>query len=105
VRWLGGGGGGAGGLGLVGGRGVNGGFNAPTAGGPIPEHPPDYEAFLDLAERLQRLRLAGLFGLNWEPRAKEKEPPGRNPRFWLRPPADPRSPLAGDGRAGRGRPR
>jgi len=75
---------------------VNDVFNAPTAGGPIPEHPPDYEAFLDLAERLQRLRLAGLFGLNWEPRAKEKEPPGRNPRFWLRPPADPRSPLAGD---------
>jgi len=75
---------------------VNDVFNAPTAGGPVPEHPPDYEAFADLAARLQRLRLAGLIGLNWEPKAGEKEPPGRNPRFWIRTPADAHAPLAAD---------
>src|SRR5262249_43328487 len=33
-------------------------FNAPTAGGPTPARPPEYEAFADLAERLDRLRSA-----------------------------------------------
>jgi hypothetical protein len=75
---------------------VNDVFNAPTAGGPTPEHEPDYEAFAYLAERLQRLRLAGLFGLNWEPKSGEKQPPGRDPRFWLHTPADRDSPLAAD---------
>jgi hypothetical protein len=75
---------------------VNDVFNAPTAGGPTPGRKPDYEAFADLAERLERLRLAGLVGLNWEMREHEKQPPGRNPRFWVRPPADPSSPLAAD---------
>ena len=71
-------------------------FNAPTATGPTPERKPDYEAFADFAERFQRLRLAGLIGLNWEMKEHETDPPGRNPRFWLRPPADPNSPLAAD---------
>src|SRR5262249_47476457 len=71
-------------------------FNAPTAGGPTPARPPDYEAFADLAERLERLRSARLAGFNWEQKENETQPPGRNPRFWIRPPADPRSPLAAD---------
>jgi len=75
---------------------VNNVFNAPTASGPTPAEPPDYESFADLAERLERLRLAGLLGLNWEKREHEIEPPGRNPRFWVHPPADPNSPLAAD---------
>jgi len=76
--------------------------NAHTASGPTPEHQPDYEAFADFAERFQRLRLAGLIGLNWEMREHETQPPGRNPRFWLRQPADPSSPLAADVAAVRG---
>jgi hypothetical protein len=75
---------------------VNDVFNAPTAGGPTPERMPDYEAFADVAARLQRLRLAGLVGLNWEPKEHEVDPPGRNPHFWVHPPADPHSPLAAD---------
>jgi hypothetical protein len=75
---------------------VNNLYNAPTAGGPTPVRPPDYEAFADVAERVERLRLAGLFGLNWEKKEHEKDPPGRNPRFWVRPPPDPKSPLAAD---------
>src|SRR5262247_3601455 len=75
---------------------VNDVFNAPTAGGPTPSRQPDYEAFADLAEHLERLREAGLMGLNWEQKEHETEPPGRNPRVWIRPPADPRSPLAAD---------
>ena len=75
---------------------VNDVFNATTAGGPTPERPPDYESFADVAQRLERLRLAGLVGLNWEMKEHEKDPPGRNPHFWVRPPADPRSPLAAD---------
>ena len=71
-------------------------FNAPTANGPTPERKPDYEAFADLAERLERLRSARLMGLNWEMKEHETDPPGRNPRFWLRAPADPNSPLAAD---------
>jgi len=71
-------------------------FNAPTASGPTPEHKPDYEAFADFSERIHRLQSAGLVGLNWERREHESQPPGRNPRFWLRRPADPRSPLADD---------
>ena len=75
---------------------VNDVFNAHTASGPTPERKPDYEAFADLAERLQRLRLAGLIDLNWEMKENETQPPGRNPRFWVHQPADPSSPLAAD---------
>ena len=75
---------------------VNDVFNAPTAGGPTPSRQPDYEAFADLAARLERLREAGLMGLNWEQKEHETEPPGRNPRVWIHRPADPRSPLAAD---------
>lgn len=71
-------------------------FNAPTANGPTPEHKPDYEVFADLAARMERLRDARLMGLNWEMKEHETDPPGRNPRFWLRAPADPNSPLAAD---------
>jgi len=70
--------------------------NAHTASGPTPEREPDYQAFADFAERFQRLRLAGLVGLNWEMREHETQPPGRDPRFWTRQPADPSSPLAAD---------
>src|SRR5215467_10694005 len=75
---------------------VNDVFNAPTAGGPTPSRKPDYEAFTDLAERLERLREAGLMGLNWEQKEHETDVPGRNPRVWIHQPANPRSPLAAD---------
>jgi len=75
---------------------VNDVFNAPTAGGPTPSLRPDYETFADVAERLERLREARLMGVNWEQKEHETQPPGRNPRFWIHPPADPRSPLAAD---------
>src|SRR5262249_25372689 len=39
---------------------VNGVVNAPTAGGPTPARKPDFEAFADLAERMERLREARL---------------------------------------------
>jgi hypothetical protein len=68
----------------------------PVPRGPTPERKPDYEEFADLAERVQRLRLAGLIDLNWEMKEHETQPPGRNPRFWLHQPADPSSPLAAD---------
>src|SRR5262249_51320303 len=71
-------------------------FNAPTASGPTPAGAPDYKAFADLAERLQRLESARLIGLNWEKAENEKQPPGRNPRFWLRRPPDAPSVLADD---------
>jgi hypothetical protein len=51
-------------------------FNAPTAGGPTPAHTPDFEAFADLAERLERLREAGLEGVNWVRPEHEPAPPG-----------------------------
>ena len=35
-------------------------------------------------------------GLNWEQKEHETDVPGRNPRFWIHRPADPRSPLAAD---------
>lgn len=104
---------------------VNDVYNAPTADGPTPLSPPDYETFLDLADRLERLRGAQLVGFNWEFRGHEhdagdhtahgrgkhpheKRPagdddapssghePGGLPRLWLREPADPASPLAAD---------
>jgi hypothetical protein len=75
---------------------VNDVFNAPTAGGPTPLRKPDYEAFTELAERLERLREAGLMGLNWEQKEHETDVPGRNPRVWIHQPANPRSPLAAD---------
>ena len=71
-------------------------FNAPTATGPTPEIPPNYQTFLKLAENLRHLQTAGLVGMNWEARDNEKQPPGRNPQFWVRPPADTNSPLAAD---------
>jgi len=71
-------------------------LNAPTASGPTPEREPYYEAFDDFAERFERLRSAGLMGFNWEVKEHEKDPPGRNPRFWIRAPADPNSALAAD---------
>src|SRR5262245_4533179 len=71
-------------------------FSAPTGSGPTPDQAPDYEAFADLSERFQRLELARLIGLNWEKAENEKQPPGRNPRFWLRRPPDSPSPLADD---------
>jgi len=71
-------------------------FNATTAGGPTPVRPPDYAAFADLAERLERLVSARLAGFNWEEKENETQPPGRHPRFWIHQPADPRSPLAAD---------
>lgn len=70
--------------------------NAPTAGGPMPAVKPTYEAFADFAERFRRLELAGLVGLNWERGEHDTEPRGHNPRFWLRPPPDPNSPLVSD---------
>ena len=87
---------------------VNDVFNAPTAGGPTPARKPDFEAFADLAERLERLREAGLEGVNWVQKEPEPEPPGpdqkkpetkapgRELRFWIHQPANPRSPLAAD---------
>ena len=71
-------------------------FNAPSANGPTPERQPDYEAFADLTERLERLRSARLMGLNWEMGEHETQPPARNPRFWLHAPADPNRALAAD---------
>jgi hypothetical protein len=87
---------------------VNDVFNAPTAGGPTPAHKPDFEAFANLAERLERLREAGLEGVNFVRTSPEPEPPGpgqKKPeakppggalRFWIHQPANPRSPLAAD---------
>src|SRR5262249_41482037 len=87
---------------------VNDVFNAPTAGGPTPARKPDYEVFADLAERMERLREARLEGVNWVQKAHAAEPsepdqkkpetgaPGRELRFWIHQPANPRSPLAAD---------
>jgi hypothetical protein len=75
---------------------VNDVFNAVTANGPTPERKPDYEAFADLAERMERLRSSGIMDLNWEMKEHETDPPGRNPRFVLRAPADPNGALATD---------
>ena len=75
---------------------VNDVFNALTASGPTPERQPDYEAFADFADRFHRLQAAGLIGLNWETEEHETKPPGRNPRFWIRAPANRNDPLAVD---------
>jgi hypothetical protein len=87
---------------------VNDVVNAPTAGGPTPARKPDFEAFADLAERLERLREARLEGVSWVQTKPEKEPPapgqnkpeakapGRELRFWIHQPANPGSPLAAD---------
>ena len=52
--------------------------------------------FDDFAERFERLRAAELIGVNWDKKEREKEPPGRDPHFWLRSPQDPHSPLVED---------
>src|SRR5262245_56982700 len=87
---------------------VNDVVNAPTAGGPTPARKPDFEAFAELAERMERLREARLEGVNWVQKKPEAEPsapgknkpettaPGRELRFWIHEPADPLSPLAAD---------
>src|SRR5215831_1450017 len=71
-------------------------LNAPTAAGPTPEHKPDYEAFADFARRVHRLQSARLIGMHWGTKPNEGPLPGREPRFWLRAPADPRDPLMDD---------
>jgi hypothetical protein len=71
-------------------------FNAPTATGPLPDTKPDYEAFTAFVERFHRLYLARLVGLNWERKENEKNPPGRDPRFWIKDPPEPGSPFADD---------
>ena len=72
-------------------------LNAPTAAGPTPEHKPDYEAFADFARRVNRLQSARLIGMHWDNAAQHQPtPPGREPRFWLRVPADPNDPLMED---------
>lgn len=43
---------------------INNVVNAPTATGPTPQRAPDYDKFHDLAERLRRLQVAGLVGLD-----------------------------------------
>ncbi|HTF33832.1 MAG TPA: hypothetical protein VK714_09060 [Myxococcota bacterium] len=81
---------------LVGVQRVNDVYNARSATGPTPSRGPDYETFADFAERFERLRLAGLIGVNWERKEHETDPPGRDPHFWLRSPQDPGSPLVED---------
>jgi hypothetical protein len=71
-------------------------YNASSATGPIPEAKPDYEAFEDFSIRFARLHAAHLAGLNWEKQENEKQPPGRDPHFWIHSPADPSSPLTAD---------
>jgi hypothetical protein len=73
-------------------------LNAPTATGPTPQQRPDYESFATLAARLHRLQAAGLVGLNWEMKEHDSDPPGRNPKFWIRTAADPRTPGDDDDR-------
>jgi hypothetical protein len=69
--------------------------NALEATGPAPEREPDYQRFADFAARLDRLRAAGLIGLNWESAKGQVNPPGRYRRLWVHP-GDPGSPLAED---------
>ncbi len=70
--------------------------NAPTATGATPRRKPVNEAFATLAARLHRLQAAGLVGLNWEMKENDADPPGRNPKFWIRAPQDPHDPLVAD---------
>lgn len=109
---------------MIGVQQINDVYNAPTSNGPTPRTKPDFEAFLDLAMRIERLREARLIGFNWEfaeadervsarettgkshaktppaaapdPGGFAKPPPGGLPRLWLHEPADPGDPLAGD---------
>lgn len=58
---------------------VNDVYNARSATGPTPVRAPDYETFGDFALRFERLRLAGLVGVDWEKKERETDPPGRDP--------------------------
>jgi hypothetical protein len=75
---------------------VNDVVNAPTAGGPTPARKPDFEAFADLAERLERLREARLEGVNWVQKKPETEPPapGKDKPETKAPGSAPRTPTS-----------
>ena len=45
---------------------------------------------------MRRLQAARLIGMNWDMKQHEGDPPGRDPRFWLRDPTDTDDPLAAD---------
>lgn len=59
-------------------------LNAPTASGPTPEHPPDYEAFADFAAEMERLRSAELMGFSWEKNEQDAKSRVGTSHFWLR---------------------
>ncbi|MEN9674156.1 MAG: hypothetical protein RIS76_52 [Verrucomicrobiota bacterium] len=69
-------------------------YNPPSSSGPTPLKAPDYAPFSKLARQLQDLAQAGLTGSNWDRHGHETNAPGRNPVFWIHPPADPNSQLA-----------
>jgi hypothetical protein len=63
---------------LVGVQQINEVYNAPSSNGPTPRTEPDFATFLDLAERLERLRNAGMIGFNWEFPSAGKGPADRD---------------------------
>jgi hypothetical protein len=71
-------------------------FNSPASTGPTPERAPQYEPFVEFAERFRHLQQAELVGLNWERKGHDTNAPGRDPRFWIGMPADTNSPLTAD---------
>jgi len=71
-------------------------FNSRASTGPTPQRAPQYETFLEFAERFHRLQQAGLVELNWERKGHETNAPGRDPHFWIGMPADTNSPSATD---------
>jgi hypothetical protein len=71
-------------------------FNAISVTGPTPRHKPAYEPFLEFTEHFRALQKAGLIGLDWERKGHETNAPGRDPRFWIRMPADTNSALAAE---------
>jgi hypothetical protein len=70
--------------------------NAVTVTGPTPRHKPAYEPFFKFTQRFRDLQKAGLLGLDWESKSRETNAPNRNPRVWIRMPADTNSPLAAE---------